>query len=73
MTTNNLVEIMSASHGNVDRIRIGVAVGTPTEAPEPTAAAAHKGSLTIEVCIPFALLQEAEKQVKEGEKVTILK
>ncbi len=70
MATNTLVEIMGASSAGADRIKIGVALGTPTAAPE---AAAHKGSLTIEVCIPLALLQEAEKQIREGEKVTILK
>ena len=67
---------IAKKYGGFDRIQIPVPVGTPTAALEPTAlteAAAHKGSLMIEVCIPLALLQEAEKKIKEGEKVTILK
>jgi hypothetical protein len=69
MATNTLAEIMGASSAGADRIKIGVAVGTPTGAPE---AAAHRGSLTIEIGVPLALLREVEKRVKEGEQVIIL-
>ncbi len=75
MATGSLVEIMSASSAGADRIRVNVPIGRSTEvAPEPTALepGAHKGSLTIEIGVPLALLREVEKRVKEGEQVVIL-